>query len=123
MTRYLDKNTASQYLNLGKTIEIFLGRDPADNEIVSYLSFTKTPNTKIEIQKIDHCDEGDLDFVDIYSFSYADPDMTFETFYSDDIDSAISLLKSKFQLTDIKFVIAGLIQDEYLDLLKIESKT
>jgi hypothetical protein len=123
MGRYLDNQTVKTYLNLGKTIEVFLGRISDNREIISFLEFKKTNTNNIEVTYIEVYDEGNLEFLDLYSFSFVDPDMNFEKFNFENIDSAIEFIRDKFKLNEIKFVNAGIIQDEYADLLKSEGRS
>ena len=122
MGRYIDKQQINTYLNLGKTIEVFLGRINIDRAVLSYLELTKTKNNKIQLTIFEHYDEGNLNWLDIYDFSYIDPDEEFETIEFDDIENAIEEIKARFQLNEVKFVNQGVIQDEYKDLLKLEGR-
>jgi hypothetical protein len=120
MRKYLDENEVNTHLNLGRTVEVFLGRINEDKEIISYLTLSKTKEQKIEVTYIEHYDEGNLEFLDLYSFSYVDPDMDFETNHFDNTEKAIKYIKERFRLGKINFVNAGIIQDEYAELLKAE---
>ena len=122
MGRYIDKQQINTYLNLGKTIEVFLGRINIDRTVLSYLELTKTKNTKIQLTIFEHYDEGNLNWLDIYDFSYIDPDEEFETIEFDDVENAIEEIKARFQLDEVKFVNQGVIQDEYRDLLNLEGR-
>jgi hypothetical protein len=122
MTKYLDRQTVNTYLNLGRTIEVFLGRICENKQIIRYLSFEKLSNGKIEVTLLEHYDEGNIDLLDIYSFTYVDPDMDFKTFLFDNIDNAIDFISDEFSLNEIKFINAGMIQDEYAELLKFEGR-
>jgi hypothetical protein len=121
MRKYLDENEVNTYLNLGRTVEVFLGRINEDKEIISYLALSKTKEQKIEVTYIEHYDEGNLEFLDLYSFSYVEPDMDFEMNHFDNTDKAIRHIKERFRLGKINFVNAGIIQDEYAELLKAEA--
>ena len=122
MSEYLDKQTVKTYLNLGKTIEIFLGRISEDKEIISYLDLQKTKSGELELTYYELYDEGSLEYLDLYSFSFVDPDMNFETYNFENIDLVIEFIRDRYKINDIKFVNAGLIQDEYRELLKSEGR-
>jgi hypothetical protein len=123
MGRYIDKQLIGTYLNLGKTIEVFLGRINIDKTVISYLELTKNTDNKIQVKLYDHFDEGDLNWLDIYDFSYVDEDEEFEVMQFDNIETTIEGIKTRFQINEVKFVNSGIIQDEYSDLLKSEGRT
>jgi hypothetical protein len=120
MRKYLDEKEVNTLLNLGKTVEVFLGRINEDKEVIGYLTLSKTKEEKIEVIYIQHYDDGNLEFLDLYSFSYVDPDMDFETNYFDNTEKAIKYIQERFLLGKINFVNAGIIQVEYAELLKSE---
>jgi hypothetical protein len=122
MRRYLDKAEAKSYLNAGKTIEVFLGRANEDKEIISYLSILKTKDNLYRLHIIEQFDEGDLNYTDVYSFSFVDPDMEFPTHFFDNFQILEQFISESFGLVEIKFVNSGIIQSEYEDLLKSESE-
>jgi hypothetical protein len=123
MRRYLDSNEANTYLNLGRTIEVFLGRIMEDKEVISYLTLLRKADGHIEMQLIDHYDEGNLEYTDIYDFSYVDPDMSFETINFGNLEQCKDFIRKRFHLDEIGFVNAGLCQEEYADLIKEEGST
>jgi hypothetical protein len=119
MGRYLKTDAANLYLNLGKTIEVFLGRVHEDKRIITYLLLTKS-GTKIRIQVFDHYDEGNLECTDIYAFPYVDPDLDFETYYMNSLEEVIEFVQLRFQQRTVNFVNWGKSQHEYEDLLLTE---
>ena len=123
MGRYLNNQQAKSYLDLGKTIEVFLGRVHSDKGIISYLEINKSQDNKLEVTIYDHYDEGSLELLDVYSFSYFDSEEDFEILQFDNIEELIETIQLRFQLSEIKFVNRGIIQDEYKDLLELEGKT
>ena len=122
MARYIDEQLINNYLNLGKTIEVFLGRINIDKTVLSYLEFTKTNSSKVQVTIIESYDEGNLNWLDIYDFSHINQDDEFEIIEFNSVDSAIEGVKAKFQLDELKFVTQGMIQVEYEDLLKSEER-
>lgn len=116
MRRYLILPEVESTLNRGKSVEVFLGRINEDTEILSWLSIER-PGRYIVVIHYDVYDEGDLDFLDIYSFSYVDPDMDFEKHRFKEISEAVEFIKTKYNLTDVNIVNEGVSQKEYKDLL------
>ena len=116
MRRYLILPEVESALNRGKSVEVFLGRINEDPEIISWLSIEKS-GRYIVVTQYDVYDEGDVEFIDIYSFSYVDPDMDFEEYSFDDLDEAVAFIKTRFNLNEINIVNAGVVQEEYRDLL------
>ena len=100
MGRYIDRHTIDTYLNLGKTLEVFLGRINSDKTILSYLELIKNADDKIQVTLIEHYDEGNLNFLDIYDFSYVDSDAEFLTMKFDNVEKAIEGIKTRFQLVE-----------------------
>ena len=122
MARYIEELLINNYLNLGKTIEVFLGRINIDKTVLSYLEFTKTNSSKVQVTIIESYDEGNLNWLDIYDFSHINQDDEFEIIEFDSVDNAIEGVKAKFKLDELKFVTQGMIQVEYEDLLKSEGR-
>ncbi len=117
MTKYLDEVTAATYLRLGKTIEIFLGRSFEDNEILNFIEINNDNRDAVSVTLLQVFDEGSLEYLDLYSFSYVDPDMDFETYTFPDFSSAKKYIKEKFELQEFTFLPQGGSQAEYERLL------
>ena len=81
---------------------------------------TKNIDDLIETKLFDHYDEGDLNYTDIYDFSYVDPDMNFETNTFESIDQCVEFIQTKFHINHIRFVNEGISQDEYADFIRNE---
>jgi hypothetical protein len=114
--KYLTDIEIRTLTNLGKTLEIFLG--PTDNgEIINWISLSKSKNGQIEVSPHSVFDEGDIDHLDIYSFTPVDPDNYFETREFSTLDQALTFLRNNYKLTELRFVNQGVIQGEY-ELLK-----
>lgn len=120
MERHLKIDAANLYLNLGKTIEVFLGRVHEDKRIITYLLLTKA-GTKIKVRVCDHYDEGSLECIDIYAFSYVEPDLDFEIYYMNNLEEIIEFIQLRFQQQTVNFVNWGKSQHEYEDMLLTES--
>jgi hypothetical protein len=119
MGRYLKIDAANLYLNLGKTIEVFLGRVHEDKKIITYLLLTKS-GTKIRVQVFDHYDEGSLECIEIYAFPYVEPDLDFETYYMSNLEEIIEFVQLRFKQHTVAFVNRGKSQHEYEDMLLTE---
>ena len=100
MARYLIEDEIITLLNLGKPVESFTGRIGDDQEILTWISLEKSKKNDILLNIYEVYDERNLDLLDIYGFSYVDPDMEFETMEFADLKGAISFIKEKFKLTD-----------------------
>lgn len=123
MSRYINRPYLNTYLSLGKFVEVFLGRINADKNILSYLEIKQIKSSKIQISIIEHYDEGCLDWVDIYGFSYVRPYEECERIEFSNTEKAIEFIQMRFQLKEIKFMNQGIIQEEYKDLLTLEGRT
>lgn len=122
MIQYLTQQEAGTLLNLGKTIEVFLGRNSEDKEIVSWIGLQNSKNNRVEVSYYEVYDEGSLDWLDLYAFSFLDPDMDFETKKFNNVEEAINHIKEKYNLPEPKFLNRGGIQDEYKKLLISEGR-
>jgi len=120
MSRYLIKEEIITLLNLGKPVEAFLGRLSDDEEILTWISLEKSKENQIVLNINEVYDEGSLDYLDIYDFSFVDSDMDFETLEFADLENAIEFIKDRFKFTECKFLTKGVIQDEYKKLLLTE---
>jgi hypothetical protein len=118
MGRYLKIDAAKLYLNLGKTIEVFLGRVREDKRIITYLVLTKY-GTQIKVQVFDHYDERNQESTDIYIFPPIAHDLD-ETYFMRNIEEVIDFIQMKFQQHSVNFVNRGKCQHEYEDMLLTE---
>ncbi|UFH52192.1 hypothetical protein [Spirosoma sp. KNUC1025] len=119
MARYLDKQALQAKLNFGKEVEVFLGRDNEDKNIISFLVLRKQ-NEKIGIYHYQCFDEGGLDYLDIYSFSEVEEKDTYQVLELDSIEDAVEFIKTQYSLVEVRFVNQGVSQEEYKDLLQSE---
>jgi hypothetical protein len=111
--KYLDDIEIRTLINLGKTLELFLGRSVDDKEVINWISLAKGTNEKIDVSVYSVFDEGDLDNLDIYSFTPVDPDEFFATWKFPSLDEAVTFIRDNYKLTDLKFVNQGVTQQEY----------
>jgi len=111
--RYLTEIEITTLLNLGKTLELFLGPSHDDNDVINWIDIGKGTKGIIELNTYSVFDEGDIDHLDLYSFSSVNPDEEFETTEFETLESALTFIKDKYQLADLRFVNQGMIQDEY----------
>lgn len=122
MARYLDISSAKTKLSLGKSIEVFLGREKTNESILSYLVLHKSKKKRIEINHYQCFDEGNLDFLDIYSFSEVEEKINYKISEFDTLEDSMEYIKRVFKLGEVRFVNEGVSQSEYEDLLKLEQK-
>jgi hypothetical protein len=111
--KYLTEIEIRTLINLGKTLEIFLGRPADNNEIINWISLTKNGTEQIELSIHSVFDEGNIDQLDIYSFVPVAPDELFQTKEFSTLDEALTFIRDSHKLTDLKFANQGIIQDEY----------
>ncbi|WP_299991880.1 hypothetical protein [uncultured Pontibacter sp.] len=122
MNRNLTQQEVEASLTSGKTIEVFLGRISDDSEIISWLDLQKTKDNLVEVTCYEVYDEGNLEWLDLYAFSFVDPDMEFESNQFETVEEAIRFIKGKYRLTEPKFLTRGAIQTEYENLLIAEGR-
>jgi hypothetical protein len=111
--KYLTEIETRTLLNLGKTLEIFLGQSGDNNEIISWLSLAKNETGQVELSTYMVLDCGDLDHLDIYSFEPVDPDEPYQTTAFSTLDEALIFIRNNYNQTEPKFLNQGVIQDEY----------
>ena len=116
MRKQLTLQEVNSTLSRGKTVEIFLGRINEDKEIISWLGVELVDGLIVTTQYYVY-DEGNLNYLDLYSFSYVDPDMEFPRHEFNTLEQAFVFLESRYKMPSPKFVNSGLIQNEYKDLL------
>lgn len=122
MNRNLIQQEVEALLNSGKAVEVFLGRISDDNEIISWLDLQKTKGNLVEVTYYEVYDKGSLEWLDLYAFSFVDPDMEFESNQFETVEEAIRFIKGKYKLTKPKFLTRGAIQTEYENLLIAEGR-
>jgi len=111
--RYLTEIEITTLINPGKTLELFLGQSQHDKDILNWIEICKGRKEAIELNSYSVYDEGDIDHLDLYSFSPVNPEEDFETIEFPTLESALVFIRKKYQLTDLRFVNQGMIQDEY----------
>lgn len=114
--RYLTEIEITTLLNLGRTLELFLGPSRDDNNVINWIGICKGTQGTIELSTYSVFDEGDIEHLDLYSFSSVDPDSDFETIEFPSLESALTFIRDKYRLTALRFVNRGMIQDEYKTL-------
>ena len=122
MNRSLSEIEIETLINLGKTVEAFLGRINEDKEIVSWIDLRKTKKGRVKLTYHEVYDEGSLEWLDLYAFTLVDPDMDVETYKFDSVQDALKFIKEKYNVHEPKFLNSGVIQDEYKKLLISEGR-
>src|SRR5690348_14768383 len=122
--RHLIASDLTRLLAIGRGIEQFLAPRQADNyRALRWLSIKKDGHQgKFLVTRFEVFDEGDPEHLDIYSFSYVNPDEPFVE-HSDisTPEAALLVAREKFGADPERFVNAGVVQDEYADFLKHNS--
>jgi hypothetical protein len=114
--KYLTDIEIRTLINLGRTLEIFLGRTTDNNETINWISLTKNNAGQFELSTHSVFDDGDVGHLDIYSFEPIDPDEPFQIRVFTTLDEALTFIRDNHKLTDLRFVNQGVIQNEYKGL-------
>ena len=114
--KYLTDIEIRTLINLGRTLEIFLGRTTDNNETINWISLTKNNAGQFELSTHSVFDDGDIDHLDIYSFEPIDPDEPFQIRVFTTLDEALTFILDNHKLTNLRFVNQGVIQNEYKGL-------
>ena len=73
--RYLTNEQLTTNLSLGKSVEQWLSFETKDDYVVlKWLRIDKEKDSTYSVSYIECFDDGDTDYIDIYSFSPVDPD-------------------------------------------------
>ena len=113
--KYLSEIQAKTNLSLGKAIEQWLNIEKFEEyDIIKWLRIDKEKDKTYSVTYFEVFDEGEEDFLDIYSFSPLNPDLPYGNITSfPNIEEAISFSKQNYFANDERFVNAGIIQNEY----------
>ncbi len=113
--RYLTDSYINSAINRGKSIEQFLG---GDGEIIKWISIRKN-TSKFILSFFEVYDEGDIDYVDIYTFSPVDEDNEdgIEIEFNS-LQESIECSLNNYDAQSDKFVNQFVVQDEYEDYKK-----
>jgi len=83
-------------------------------------------NKGICVAVFESADIGNESFLDVYAFGSLDSELEFgdpdEEQFFDEFTKAISEIEALFPTSSLKLVNEGMIQDEYLDFLKVDRK-
>jgi hypothetical protein len=110
--KYLMDAEIRTLLNLGKTVEMFLGQNRGEGTI-SWIDIQRESGQFFKLNVYSVFDDGDVDHVDIYDFSPVDPDEPFKTIEFETFDDMLAYLRNEFRLHDFSFLNHGMIQEEY----------
>lgn len=116
---YLSSEQLKAALSLGKTVEQWLNIvHEEDYDVLRWLSIEKEKNGQYSVSYFEVFDEGNEDFLDVYEFSYLDPDVPCIIDYFDNYKQALTHCIEHYHCQENKFVNAGMIQEEYSNYLK-----
>lgn len=118
--KYLQFDQAKTYLKLGKSIEQWIGAEKKDDYVIlKWVTIAKERDSLYTVGYIECFDEGSEDYLDIYEFSAVDPDEPFGLFNQfPSLIDAITFSLDTYSLSKDRFLVSGMIQDEYLNYLK-----
>lgn len=117
---YLEQEQLKSNLNLGKSVEQWLGTETGNEYIIiKWLRVDKEADGNYTVTYIECFDEGNEDFADVYEFSTLDPDYPFGITSSfSSIADAIDFSVENYGASYSKFVSEGMIQEEYINYFK-----
>lgn len=114
MTIYLEYQEAITYLNMGRTIEQWIGINQLnDATVINWLSIAKTKNDGFSVSYYQSFDEGSENNLDLYEFNMTDPDSVGTCTLFPDAKSAIEYALQTYCCKYDRFVNSGMIQEEY----------
>lgn len=122
--RYLMAEQLRANLSLGRYVEQWLPPKHYDHyTIIRYISIEKNDELTYDVNYWEQYDDGNENFIDVYSFSDVDPDEPgiLNTFNS--IDEALNFVMANYNTLPDKFVNRGMIQEEYRDYVKAGRKS
>ncbi|WP_395005389.1 hypothetical protein [Undibacterium sp.] len=124
--RYLTLSEANATLNRGKSIECFIGACEKDGTPgVRWISISDR-NKGICVAVFESADIGNESFLDVYAFGPLDSELEFgdpaKEVCFDEFTEAMSEIEAMFPSSSLKLVNEGMIQDEYLEFLKVDRK-
>ncbi|WP_139178585.1 hypothetical protein PRJ39_06410 [Lysobacter enzymogenes] len=115
--RHLTFDDAVSALRRGRVVDQLIEIAPAyGTTVIRYVSVTPTKEGSFDVSLIERFDEGRPDFLDVYAFSYVDPDPphgSTENFPAP--GEALAYAQNELGCSGDKFVNEGVIQDEYRD--------
>lgn len=85
---------------------------------MKYITIEKERNGEYSVLYIEHIDEGNEDFLDIYDFSYVDPDEPAVINSFDSVEESLDFALNTHGASLDKYVSAGMVQEEYADYLR-----
>jgi hypothetical protein len=113
--KHLVKQDLIPLLNQGKSLEQLLpGREEQGVTVIEFVRIERSRKGDFVATHFEVSDDGSPDFLDVYEFSAIDPDEPFGKSSSfPDASSAIDYSCEKLGASTDRFVLGGLIQDEY----------
>jgi hypothetical protein len=119
MIKYLLPEQLKTNLSLGKAVEQWLGyKDQDDYVVLKWVSIQKERNGDYTIMYIENFDDGNEDFLDIYAFSYIDPDEPAVINSCKSAEDVLVFALNTYGASFDKYVAQGMIQNEYANYLK-----
>jgi hypothetical protein len=115
--RYLSETYAVGVAQTGSVIEQFLTpREESNYRVLRWVRVKKNRDGTYSVSRYEAFDEGHLDYLDLYAFSFVDPDSPCEESAGlPSINAAMKVAEEKFGADRRKYVNEGVIQDEYAD--------
>ncbi|HTA66267.1 MAG TPA: hypothetical protein VK753_12260 [Xanthomonadaceae bacterium] len=118
--RYLTETDAISTVCAGRAIEQFLPpREESNYRALRWVCVERNPDRSFSASRYEVFDEGDLNHLDLYAFSFVDPDEPCEKrtgFLS--AEEAMKIAEEQFGANRCKYVNVGIVQDEYADFVR-----
>lgn len=120
MNRYLHEQEARARLSLGKSIAQFLGYEVTPNyTVLKWLTLGRGDDNAFVVCYHETEDEGDENYLDIFSFAELDEDEPYGvTTEFDTVEDVLSFARSSYEASDQRYVVESVLQDEYADYLR-----
>lgn len=117
--RYLNEDEIQSRLRLGKSVEQLLGDvQEEDYTILKWLSINMEKDKSFSVAYFESFDEGNEDFLDVYSFSLVDPDEPYGVIHTfSSVADALEFAEVTYKASPNKYTSAGMIQEEYRDYI------
>jgi hypothetical protein len=121
--RYLAETDAVSAVQSGRAIEQFLApREEANYRALRWVCVERDRDNTFSTARYEVFDEGDLNHLDLYAFSFVDPDEPCEKRSGLlSAEEAIKVAEEIFGADRRRYVNAGIIQDEYSDFLRAQA--
>ncbi len=123
--RYLSKGEIFSLIDNGQMVEQFLIHREVDGcRVLRWVCLSKDTVGTFSVSRCEVFDEGDLDHLDLYAFSFVEPDEPFEECLGLlSVEKALEVAEKQFGADPKKYLNLGLMQNEYAAFLRTASES